>query len=60
MKEKESLCDCGPGEWEYDFGNAYFTGDFDKLPPYIQGIANQIHNDAFGDSGENSKQGSQE
>ena len=47
-----------PDKWEYDFGNADFTGDFDKLPPHIQGIANQIHKDAFGDNDTN-KKGSQ-
>ncbi|MCL2215192.1 MAG: hypothetical protein FWC06_08305 [Treponema sp.] len=45
-----------PNKWEYDFGDTEFTGDFDKLPPNIQRIANQIHKDAFGDNDTNQKQ----
>ena len=45
---KNHLADSGSGECEYDFGHADFTGDFDKLPPHIQEVANQIHEAAFG------------
>lgn len=40
--------DHGSKEFEYDCGSPDFTGDFDKLPPYIQDVANQIHEAAFG------------
>jgi hypothetical protein len=48
MPEKEKLYD-DPSNWEYDCGPANFTGDFDKLPPYIQQVANDLTKQAFPD-----------
>ncbi|MDR0475412.1 MAG: hypothetical protein LBH43_17285 [Treponema sp.] len=50
--QNQSLCDTGSGKCEYDFGSPDFTGDFNKLPPNIQNVANQIHEAAFGDKGQ--------
>ncbi|MDR2701105.1 MAG: hypothetical protein LBB72_01580 [Spirochaetaceae bacterium] len=41
--------DHGSKEYEYDCGSPDFTGDKEKLSPYIREIQDQIVKEAFGD-----------
>jgi hypothetical protein len=38
-----------PDQWEYDGGSKEWTGEKEKLPPYIQAIQDKIAKDAFGE-----------
>jgi len=40
--------DHDPAKWEYDGGTPDFTGDIEKLSPYMQEIQRQISEAAFG------------
>jgi hypothetical protein len=51
-KYSGAYVDHGSKEYEYDCGSPDFTGDKEKLSPYIQNIQDQIVKDAFGDKAE--------
>jgi hypothetical protein len=44
--------DHNPDDWEYDGGSPDWTGDIEKLPPYIREIQEKLVKEAFGDSKE--------
>jgi hypothetical protein len=48
MSEEKKPYD-DPSNWEYDCGSENWTGEFDKLPPYIQEVANNLTKQAFPD-----------
>jgi hypothetical protein len=49
-KKEDSLCmDADPRNWEYDGGSPNWTGEIDKLSPYIREVQEKLVKEAFGD-----------